>query len=124
MCLAACLSMLQVNWLLDATGKKSGSFVTLDLMRLPLGVLSGMGFIGGGAILRRENMVLGVTTAATLWIVTIIGLCFGGGQIFLGATGTVLGLGVLWGLNFVERKLREDHRAALIVIADTKNPVI
>ncbi|WP_259329404.1 MgtC/SapB family protein [Acetobacter pasteurianus] len=110
--------------MLDATGKKSGSFVTLDLMRLPLGVLSGMGFIGGGAILRRENMVLGVTTAATLWIVTIIGLCFGGGQIFLGATGTVLGLGVLWGLNFVERKLREDHRAALIVIADTKNPVI
>lgn len=77
-CLAACLSMLQVNWLLDTTGKKSGSFVTLDLMRLPLGVLSGMGFIGGGAILRRENMVLGVTTAATLWIVTIIGLCFGG----------------------------------------------
>ncbi|GCD58890.1 MgtC/SapB family protein [Acetobacter pasteurianus] len=123
-CLAACLSMLQVNWLLDTTGKKSGSFVTLDLMRLPLGVLSGMGFIGGGAILRRENMVLGVTTAATLWIVTIIGLCFGGGQIILGVTGTVLGLGVLWGLNFVERKLREDHRAALIVIADTKNPVI
>ncbi|MGX7345306.1 hypothetical protein ACWM9A_05335 [Acetobacter pasteurianus] len=36
-----------------------------------------MGFIGGGAILRRENMVLGVTTTATLWIVTIIGLYFG-----------------------------------------------
>lgn len=39
---------------------------------------------GGGAILRRGNLVIGVTTAATLWYVTVIGLCFGGGQVFLG----------------------------------------
>jgi putative Mg2+ transporter-C (MgtC) family protein len=47
---------------------------------LPLGILTGMGFIGGGAILRRESLVLGVTTAATLWFVTVIGLCFGVGR--------------------------------------------
>uniref|UniRef100_UPI003B5BAAC2 MgtC/SapB family protein n=1 Tax=Novacetimonas labruscae TaxID=3229898 RepID=UPI003B5BAAC2 len=123
-CLAACLAMLQTNWLLGTVGKAADSFVTLDLMRLPLGILSGMGFIGGGAILRRENMVLGVTTAATLWIVTVLGLCFGGGQMGLGIAGTVLGFAVLWRLNFAERALREDHRAALVVIADTQNPAI
>ena len=36
-----------------------------DLMRLPLGILTGVGFIGRGAILRRDNIVVGATTAAT-----------------------------------------------------------
>ena len=82
--LAAAISMIQVNLLLTLNGKASDSFVVMDLMRLPLGILSGMGFIGAGAILRKDNLVLGVTTAATLWFVTVMGLCFGGGQIGLG----------------------------------------
>src|SRR5436305_2364226 len=61
-CLAAAISMIQVNLLLGLQGRPSNSFVMLDLMRLPLGILSGMGFIGGGAILKRDNMVQGVTT--------------------------------------------------------------
>jgi putative Mg2+ transporter-C (MgtC) family protein len=85
--LAACLSMIQVNLLLPAAGKPATSFVVLDLMRLPLGILSGIGFIGAGAIVRRDNFVVGVTTAATLWFVTVLGLCFGGGQILLGLVG-------------------------------------
>lgn len=76
-CLAASVAMIQMNLLMPTAGKTPESFVTLDLMRLPLGILTGMGFIGGGAILRRGNMVQGVTTAATLWIVTVIGLCLG-----------------------------------------------
>jgi putative Mg2+ transporter-C (MgtC) family protein len=43
----------------------------LDLMRLPLGVLSGIGFIGAGAIVPRDNFVVGVTTAATIWYLTL-----------------------------------------------------
>ena len=66
------------------TGKPTDSFVTLDLMRLPLGILTGMGFIGAGAILKKGDIVLGVTTATTLWFVTVLGLCFGGGQWILG----------------------------------------
>src|ERR1700744_3888230 len=80
-CLAASLSMIQANLLMSTTGKAPDSFVVLDLMRLPLGVLSGMGFIGAGAIVRKGNLVLGVTTAATLWFTTMVGLCFGGGQL-------------------------------------------
>jgi hypothetical protein len=59
--LAACVAMLPVNLLLPLTGKVSDSFVMLDLMRLPLGILSGIGFIGAGAIVRRDNFVAGVT---------------------------------------------------------------
>jgi putative Mg2+ transporter-C (MgtC) family protein len=79
-CLAAAIAMIQTNLLLAVKGRTADSFVMLDLMRLPLGILTGMGFIGGGAILRRESLVLGVTTAATLWFVTVIGLCFGVGR--------------------------------------------
>jgi putative Mg2+ transporter-C (MgtC) family protein len=56
--------MLQVNFLLPTAGRPPDSFVMNDLMRLPLGILTGVGFIGAGAILRRENMVVGVTTAS------------------------------------------------------------
>jgi putative Mg2+ transporter-C (MgtC) family protein len=116
--LAACLAMLQVNLLLPIAGKAPDSFVVLDLMRLPLGILSGVGFIGAGAILRRDNMVVGLTTAATLWYVTVLGLCFGGGQIWLGLGGLVLGLVVIQGLRILEPRLPRDRQAALLVRYD------
>jgi putative Mg2+ transporter-C (MgtC) family protein len=107
--------MLQANYLLVTHGRAPDSFIMADVLRLPLGVLSGMGFIGGGAILRRGSLVLGVTTAATLWFVTIMGLCFGGGQILLGMTMLVVGLAVLWGLLLVEEGIEQDRRGSLIV---------
>jgi putative Mg2+ transporter-C (MgtC) family protein len=111
--LAAALAMIQVNLLLPMAGKSPDSFVTNDLMRLPLGILSGIGFIGGGAILRRGDRVQGVTTAATLWMMTVIGLCFGGGQILLGALGTALTLVILWALKWGEARMEQDRRAAI-----------
>src|ERR1700751_4826488 len=74
-CLAASAAMIQVNILLPTAGRPHDSFVMNDLMRLPLGILTGVGFIGGGAILRRDNIVVAVTPAATLWLATVIGLC-------------------------------------------------
>lgn len=116
--LAACLAMLQTNALLSTAGKTASSFAQFDVMRLPLGILSGMGFIGGGAILRRDNLVLGVTTAATLWFITVVGLCFGGGQITLGLCGLVLGLLVLWLMHGIELRTRQDRRVTLRLVTD------
>jgi putative Mg2+ transporter-C (MgtC) family protein len=121
-CLAASLAMLQVNALLPMAGRAPNSFVMNDLMRLPLGILTGVGFIGGGAILRRGNMVVGVTTAATLWLVTVIGLCLGGGQIALGLLGSALGLFALWVLQWVEARLRQQHGARLSIELDASGP--
>jgi putative Mg2+ transporter-C (MgtC) family protein len=115
-CLAACVAMVQVNLLLALAGKSPSSFVVMDLMRLPLGILSGMGFIGGGAILRKGEMVVGVTTAATLWFNTVVGLCFGGGQIGLGLAAVGLGIFVLWVLKRAENIMPQDHRASLVLI--------
>ena len=121
-CLAASLSMLQVNLLLPMAGKTSSSFIQLDLMRLPLGILSGMGFIGAGAIVRKDNLVHGLTTAATLWFVTGLGLCFGGGQLALGMVGLALGVAILEGLKRVEAQWRQDHHAILSVVIGPHGP--
>jgi putative Mg2+ transporter-C (MgtC) family protein len=114
-CLAASLAMIQMNLLLPLAGRSSDSFIMNDLMRLPLGILTGVGFIGGGAILRRDNMVVGVTTAATLWLATVIGLCLGGGQIGVAIVVTVIALLLLTVVKKFEAILRRDHRACVIV---------
>lgn len=121
-CLAASVAMIQVNLLLPTAGRSPTSFVMNDLMRLPLGILTGVGFIGGGVILRRDNLVVGVTTAATLWLVTVIGLCLGGGQIALGLVTTGLGLFALWALRWFEGWIRREHHAQFSIELDARGP--
>lgn len=113
-CLAACLAQLQANMLLITTGKTTASFSVLDLERLPLGILSGIGFIGAGVIVKRDNnIVTGVTTAATIWFVSVLGLLFGGGQLVLGSSATVLALAILWMLKHIENVIPREHSASL-----------
>jgi putative Mg2+ transporter-C (MgtC) family protein len=121
-CLAAAVAMLQLNYLLSLAGRSPDSFVVNDLMRLPLGILTGVGFIGAGAILRRRNIVIGVTTAATLWYVTVIGLCFGGDQIILGWLATALGCIVLWAMKPLENLMVTEHDAKLTLAVDDSGP--
>jgi putative Mg2+ transporter-C (MgtC) family protein len=91
--------MIQANTILATSLDTGGS---MDILRFPLGILTGVGFIGGGAILRRGDIATGVTTAATLWVITAIGLCFGGGQIVVGAVATALTLVVLAPLKHLQ----------------------
>jgi putative Mg2+ transporter-C (MgtC) family protein len=121
-CLAASVSMIAVNLLLPVSSKAPGSHVMMDLMRLPLGILSGMGFICAGVILRKDSLVLGVTTTATLWFVTIIGLCFGGGQLVLGLVALALGLIVLWVLKPDEDSWKQERQASLTVVVGSSGP--
>src|SRR5436305_14418381 len=85
-CVAACLSMVLANLLLETALPQSSGVLRVDVMRLPLGVLTGIGFIGAGAIVRRGDSVVGVATAATLWFMTLVGLTFGAGQLVLGGS--------------------------------------
>lgn len=116
--LAASVAMIQANVLLSVGGKTLSSFGVMDLMRLPLGILTGVGFIGGGAILRRGDLLTGVTTAATLWMMTVIGLCLGGGQIGLGLGATVLAVITLWVLEWLDVRIPREQRAELVIKAD------
>ena len=116
--LAASVAMIQANLLLPVAGKTSASFAEMDIMRLPLGILTGVGFIGAGAILKRGDLVTGMTTAATLWVMTVIGLCLGGGQIGLGGVATALGVITLWALKWLDRRIPREGRAMIVIELD------
>jgi putative Mg2+ transporter-C (MgtC) family protein len=116
--LAASVAMIQANILLPLSGKTPASFAVMDLMRLPLGILTGVGFIGGGTIVKKGDLVIGVTTAATLWLVTVIGLCLGGGQLVLGMVATALAVITLWVLKWIDVIIPREHRARLIITSD------
>ena len=114
--MAASIAMIQMNLLLPTNGRPPNSYAVMDLMRLPLGILTGVGFIGAGAIIKKDDMVLGVTTAATLWFATVVGLCLGGGQLILGSVATVLGYLALTALRWLERRLEEFQPATLTLV--------
>jgi putative Mg2+ transporter-C (MgtC) family protein len=116
---AAAKAMTEANWLVVHTQDRPVSILRLDMMRLPLGILSGVRFIGAGDILRRGELVRGVTTAATIWVATVIGLCFGGGQIGLGIAGTGIALATLWLLKYIETTIAIGRRVSLPSLSPT-----
>jgi len=120
--IAATLMMLEVNLLLPMQNRSPTSYIGLDLMRLPLGVLSGIGFIGAGAILKKENTAIGVTTAATLWYATILGLLFGAGQLVLGIVGTMLAAFILIALRPMEASIPRTQTGILTLICEEHGP--
>ena len=82
-------------------GPLEGAMNLADLSRVIQGIATGIGFIGAGVILKRhaEGEVVGLTTAATLWMATAIGVAVGLGEVFLAALGVALTWLVLAGFS-------------------------
>jgi putative Mg2+ transporter-C (MgtC) family protein len=76
--------------------------VVLDPSRVAAQVVSGIGFLGAGTILRRSQTVHGLTTAASIWAVAALGLAAGGGLYLAAATATVLMLIILAAIKPLE----------------------
>ena len=115
---AAALAMVLADYLAiyGPPLSANGVHVGMDVLRLPLGILSGMGFLGAGAILKRGNMVQGVTTAASMWYMSVVGLCFGGGYLGIGLIGVGLAVLALFVMPWVERYAHVDHMSRVIVV--------
>lgn len=120
-CASAALVMVEANLLLTETHlTKELGFTTFDVLRLPLGLLSGVGFLGAGAIIHRKGSVKGVTTAATIWFVTVLGLCIGSGHMVLGLIGAGVALVVLLALGQIEESFPQRTSADLTVGANAE----
>jgi putative Mg2+ transporter-C (MgtC) family protein len=86
-----------------------------DPARLGAGILTGIGFLGAGTIIRHADAIRGVTTAATLWFVTVLGLAFGSGQFAVGFMGMAVAMAALFVLPSVEQVIQSDWYATLTV---------
>lgn len=83
-----------------------------DPNRIAANIVTGIGFLGAGAILRDGMRITGLTTAATIWLTAAIGMAFGAGAFLFGAVITVLVLIVLWLFPAFEHavdRIREEH---------------
>jgi len=107
----SCLIMLTALYLMEGLAGR----VELDPTRLAAQVVSGIGFLGAGTILRFRASVRGLTTAASLWAVAGIGLAAGSGFVFGAVTATVVVLIALFGLSGLERRIRKDWYRVLVV---------
>ncbi len=80
------------------------SFSGVDYSRIAAGVVTGIGFIGAGAIFRRGPLVKGVTTAASIWLVAAIGLALGTKLYYLAAILSIFGYIILTLIKYFEKK--------------------
>lgn len=81
-----------------------GQHIEVDVSRIAASIVTGIGFLGGGAIMRTGLNVLGLTTAAGLWLVGAIGMAAGSGMYVEAAFVTALGLVALTLLRRLEDK--------------------
>src|SRR5215475_2853576 len=80
-------------------------------------IITGIGFLGAGAVLHSHGFVMGLTTAATIWVVAGVGMALGSGMYMVAVFATLMSLATLYFLSFVEDKIqgRKSYSYALVV---------
>ena len=113
-CLASTLLMLVTVYQDLWFPQLAGGTLVLDPTRMAQGIMTGIGFVGAGAIIKEGYSVRGLTTAASIWVTASIGILTGIGFYFAAAVGTVLVLGTLSLFRWVEAKLPTETYATFM----------
>jgi putative Mg2+ transporter-C (MgtC) family protein len=114
-CLSTSLLMLVTVYETHWFPNLSQGRITLDPTRMAQGIMTGIGFLGAGAIIKEGFAVRGLTTAASIWITAAIGILTGIGFYVAAAAGTVLSLGTLSAFRWIEARLPTESYASFMV---------
>jgi len=106
---SAIFTVLSIYGFVGVLGPAEGS--APDPTRIAAQIVSGIGFLGAGAILKSGTSIRGLTTAASLWASAAVGMGIGAGQYAVGAVGTAIVLFSLWPLNMLADRVRAVGRA-------------
>jgi putative Mg2+ transporter-C (MgtC) family protein len=97
------------------------SIVQMDPTRIAAQIVTGIGFLGAGAIIRAGLSVRGLTTASSLWVVAAIGMAAGAGYYSAAVAATVLTVVALWPLRLltyrIVERLRPDEKRLVVELA-------
>lgn len=88
--------------------------------RIAANVVTGIGFLGAGVIFRGDNRVNGITTAATIWAVSAVGMGIGGGYYFAAACASFFILVILVVLPYIEERIDRAHKSVVYTIRFSK----
>ncbi|MDI6916603.1 MAG: MgtC/SapB family protein [Thermoplasmatales archaeon] len=100
-CMGACLFTISSFYLIP-----NGCLGTADTARIAAGIVTGIGFIGAGSIIAAKGDVKGLTTAASLWVVSAIGLMVGLGNYVLSLVSAVIVFIILM-FGKIEKKIHK-----------------
>jgi putative Mg2+ transporter-C (MgtC) family protein len=113
-CVGSCLIMIVSQY--GFANILTQQNVVLDPSRIAAQVVSGIGFLGAGAILARGEIVKGLTTAASIWTVAAVGLAVGGGLYLAASSSTVIILIILAGIKPLEEAYRSRNQSCQLKI--------
>jgi len=114
-CLASSLLMILTVYHQRWFDASSLERVAIDPTRMAQGIMTGIGFLGAGVIMREGLTVRGLTTAASIWITAAIGIMIGVGFYFPAGIATALTLIVLSVFRWIERRMPIEFYANLTV---------
>jgi len=112
-CIASALLMLVTVY--ESHWFDSAARATIDPTRMAQGIMTGIGFLGAGVIVKEGLSVRGLTTAASIWITAAIGVLVGVGFYFPAMFATLLTLGTLSVFRRIESKMPSQHYAHFTV---------
>ena len=92
--------------------------IGLDPARIAAQAITGIGFLGAGAIIRYRNSTRGLTTAACMWVVCSVGLAAGAGYYLFSTAVSAIAVGSLVSLKSLERRLKRDWFRDLLILSD------
>ncbi len=123
-CLGCCIIMLvSIHFERMYTYLTQESVVRLDPARVAYGVVTGIGFLGAGVIMKSNGSIHGLTTAACLWTVAALGLAVGVGMYVIVAFGTIFTLLALVGMRQIGESMNSHfYRKVRVTLADTADP--
>lgn len=103
MCIGSCLIMIIS---IEVARMRGG---TADPGRIAAQVITGIGFLGAGTIIRSRFHIAGLTTAATIWVLSALGLAVGAGFLLLAVVGGLLITITLTLIGYVEKAVKRRH---------------
>jgi|KBSMisStaDraftv2_1062788.scaffolds.fasta_scaffold09466_2 putative Mg2+ transporter-C (MgtC) family protein len=114
-CLASSLLMTITVYQFEWVPAVARDSVRLDPTRMAQGIMTGIGFLGAGVIMKEGLSIRGLTTAASIWTTAAIGILFGVGFYFPAVMSTVLALAVLGAFRWIEWRMPTLYYAQLMV---------
>ena len=114
-CMASSLLMLLTIYQWQLLKDVPIETIRIDPTRMAQGIMTGIGFLGAGVIMREQLTIRGLTTAASIWITASIGIIIGMGFYGPGVMATVLAVGVLSTFRWIESKMSTLHYGRLSI---------
>ncbi len=120
-CLSSALLMLVTVYESQWFVQQSGSRVVIDPTRMAQGIMTGIGFLGAGVIMKEGLAVRGLTTAASIWVTAAIGILFGIGFYIPALLAVAATLGTLSSFRWIESRMTTEFYAQFHIKFNREN---